>query len=241
MKHWLILAAMLAAPVHADEAEDAFVDANLLSIFYHELGHAMIDVLALPVFGQEEDAADVASILLIDVLWDAESALDLAYDASFGFAAEAMEQSEAEDVAFWDVHGPDQQRFFNTVCLFYGADPEGRADFAEDMDLPEERAETCEEEFDLANESWGPIWDELATENGSLLGFEAAAGATYSAGVIGAEVEALNAQFHWPQALLVETDTCDEPNAFYDPSRLAITICEEFEPYLRQLYRDWAD
>ncbi|MGB1209146.1 MAG: DUF4344 domain-containing metallopeptidase, partial [Paracoccaceae bacterium] len=68
-----------AAPAMADEARDAFVDANVLGIFYHELGHAMIDILDLPIFGQEEDAADVASVMLIDALWEEETALDLAY------------------------------------------------------------------------------------------------------------------------------------------------------------------
>ena len=35
-----------------------------------------------------------------------------------------------------DVHGPDLQRFYNLVCLFYGADPDTRDDFAADMNLP---------------------------------------------------------------------------------------------------------
>ena len=51
---------MLPGLAAADEEREAFVEANLLGIFYHELGHALIDILQLPVFGQEEDAADVA-------------------------------------------------------------------------------------------------------------------------------------------------------------------------------------
>ena len=62
----------------ADEATQAHVEANLLGIFYHELGHALIDVLNLPIFGQEEDAADVLSVFLIDALYEEDSAVDLA-------------------------------------------------------------------------------------------------------------------------------------------------------------------
>ncbi|MBA4350919.1 MAG: hypothetical protein C0427_06690, partial [Rhodobacter sp.] len=37
----------------------------MLAIFYHELGHALIDVMQLPVLGLEEDAADVLSVVMI--------------------------------------------------------------------------------------------------------------------------------------------------------------------------------
>ena len=58
--------------------------------FYHELGHAVIDTMQVPIFGQEEDAADVFSILLIDEIFEPESANIIAYDAAFGFHAEAQ-------------------------------------------------------------------------------------------------------------------------------------------------------
>lgn len=233
---WLAVGAQSAL---ADDAEDAFVEANLLSIFYHELGHAMIDLLQLPIFGQEEDAADVASILLIDMLFDSETALDLAYDASFGFAAEAiLRGTEGDEVAWWDSHGPDEQRFYNTVCIFYGADPERREDFAFDMDLPEERAEICAEEFDLAWDSWGPVLDELMETDGRPLVFEAETGDNpFLSDLIADEVAILNETFLWPEDLFVVAADCDEANAFYDPSVPEVVMCTEFVPHLRRLYQ----
>lgn len=221
----------------ADEAEDAFVEANLIGIFYHEMGHAMIDLLQLPVFGQEEDAADVASIFLIDQLWEPDAALDLAYEASFGFAAEAMDDTDVEEIAFWDVHGPDPQRFYNTVCLFYGADPDGRDDFAADMELPEERAEYCEEEYAMAADSWGAVLNDLSEAEGEPMRFEIPAEKSFTADVIANEVEALNADFSWPETLTVLVEDCGEANAFYDPQRAEIVMCSEFAPNLRELYR----
>lgn len=230
-------AVALTSTVAADEAEDAFVEANILAIFYHELGHAMIDLLQLPVFGQEEDAADVASILMIDAFFEPEAAIDLAYDAAFGFAAEAMMgEAEGEEVAWWGVHGPNEQRFYNTVCLFYGADPEARDDFAADMGLPEERAETCEEEFELAWGSWGPVLDELFEARGVPLRFDAQARGL-TAEVIAAEVDALNAEFRWPQELRVVVAPCGTANAWYDPNAVEVTMCTEFADHLRELYR----
>ena len=53
-----------AGSANASE-EDDFVASNIISVFYHELGHAVIDMMGVPIFGQEEDAADVFSILLL--------------------------------------------------------------------------------------------------------------------------------------------------------------------------------
>ena len=226
--------ALLATPAFADEAEDAFVEANILGIFYHELGHALIDIMQMPVFGQEEDAADVASILLIDQLYEPEFALQMAYDVSDGFWAEAVANME-NPPAYWGVHGLDEQRFYNTVCLFYGGDPETRDVFAEDMELPEERAETCEEEYELAADSWGAVFDDLMTE-GQPMVFRPEDPSTFTAAVIGAEVEAMNADFAFPIDLVVHVESCGEANAFYDLSDQSSIMCDEFEDHLRELY-----
>ena len=109
--------------------EDGFVTSNLISFVYHKLGHAVIDTMQVPIFGQEEDAADVFSILLIDEIFEPEIANIIAYDAAFGFHAEAQENTPA----FWDVHGPDEQRYYNLVCIFYGANPDLREELAQEL------------------------------------------------------------------------------------------------------------
>ena len=51
---WALAAtAAFASPTRAEEAsaKDAFLEANILSIFYHELGHAVIDLMQVPIFG----------------------------------------------------------------------------------------------------------------------------------------------------------------------------------------------
>lgn len=230
-----ILAAGLPGSLMADKAEDAFVEANILGIFYHELGHALIDVMQMPVFGQEEDAADVASILLIDQLFEPDSAIDMAYDVANGFRAEAVVNA-AEPVPYWAVHGPDEQRFYNTVCLFYGGDPDARDVFAKDMDLPGERAGNCIKEYQLAANSWGVVFDELA-EGGKQMHVTAEVEGSFPAEIISAEVDALNADFGFPSVIQVTTEECGQANSFYDPSDRSILICEEFEEHLRMLYR----
>ncbi len=236
MSKRLIFATALAAqPLVAETPEeDAFVEANVLGIFYHELGHALIDIEGVPIFGQEEDAADVFSIFLIDALFDSETAEALAYDASLGFWAEA--DARGEDVAWWDVHGPDEQRFYNTVCIFYGADPEARETFAEDLDLPEDRADYCPDEYDQAKDAWGGLLDELVAR-GSGDSLRLAPGPdSLTRQVLKGEIKALNAEMTLSDPLEIVIADCDEANAFYDPEATQITFCTELEAHLRDLF-----
>lgn len=239
MRQRVIFGAVLAGGVAlsgmAQANEDAFVEANILGIFYHELGHAIIDIEGLPIFGQEEDSADVFSILMIDAYFEPDTALDLAYSVALGFWGEKV-MREAEDCenAYWGVHGPDEQRFYNTVCLFYGADPDARDDFAVEMDLPDERAELCPDEFTLANDSWGPVLDELeALEDGWPLVFTEGTG--FAAEIIAAEVEVLNQRISLSHELRVSVQDCGEANAFYELDAVEIVFCSEFEPHLRKM------
>lgn len=227
-----------AAPAQEDE-EDGFVEANLIATFYHELGHALIDVLELPIYGQEEDAADNASVFLIDSLFDEEDAVSIAAGAAEGYLLAALEMEESdEDVPYWDNHGPDLQRYYNIACLIYGADVDGRAYLLEEFELPEERAEYCEEEFDQANSAWGPVLDGLETgapgNSLRLVNRETDDDiAAEIAEIIGDDVAGVNENFLLPHRVDVIIEFCDEANAFYDPETREITMCielaEEFE------------
>ena len=227
---WSVLI-WLCGAVHASEREDAFVRSNVLAILYHEMGHALIDVLALPVFGQEEDAADVLSVLLIDAFYEEQEAADIIYDAAFGFLGEAQEN----EPAYWDVHGPDLQRYYTMICLFYGANPEAREDLARELGLPDERAETCEEEFDLASDSWGPVLDDIASEGGAQSMVYAGPRDTLIGALMADEVAALNTDFVLPDRVDMVVEDCGEANGFYDPGIRRITICSELDGYLRAL------
>jgi len=231
---------LLSVPANAQDDTTAFIEANLLATLYHELGHALIDIEGVPIYGQEEDAADVLSILLIDAFYEEEDAVALAYDTAFGFLGEA-ERSKAQGLApaYWDVHGPDEQRYFNLVCLFYGADPDERDDVAADLGLPDDRAEYCPDEFDQANAAWGAILDEIsagAPGNTILLG-ELDADYSEAADLIRSEVDLLNEDFALSAELTVHLAPCGEPNAFYDPGTAEITMCSEYVDYLAELAR----
>ena len=241
MRKWLPALAMvgIAGVAHAENSEErAFLTANILGIFYHEFGHAVIDIEDVPIFGQEEDAVDVFSVFLIDSVFEADIALQLAYDAAFGFAGEAdWRDATSEEIAWWDVHRPDKQRFYNTVCIFYGADPDDRKDFAEELGLPEERADYCPDEFAQAENAWGGILDRMA-EYGSGESIQFGGGHGIAGEILKGEVAALNAEFKLSRTLKVEIEECSEANAFYDPGQTKIIFCEECTPHLIEWFKN---
>ena len=59
------------------------------------------------------------------------------------------------------MHGPDEQRFYNTVCFFYGASPENRSELAVELGLPEERMEYCPDEYLQAADAWDEVLDSI--------------------------------------------------------------------------------
>jgi len=221
----------------ADENEQNFIEANILSIFYHELGHAVIDLLRVPIYGQEEDAADVMSVLMIHELFEEESAQSIAYDSAFGFI---NDPDGTEEVPYWALHGPDEQRYYNHVCLFYGANPDKRDELAYDLGLPDERAETCVEEYEQADSSWGLVFQELSDPSSpGVLEFIKSEddGDVLLNDLLSVEIEELNAEFYLPETVQVKVESCDEPNAFYDPNDISITMCSEFVEHLKVLYK----
>lgn len=237
----LTLAALLAlsampitAPASAQEATDAqiaYVQGNILSIFYHELGHALIDILQLPVLGQEEDAADTLSVVLTNELWEEEFARETAWAASTSWKLTAEEYA-GEEQYYWGVHGLDLQRHYTHVCLFYGAAPEAREDFAAEFELPQDRAEGCADEYALAAGSWGVYLDQIAEgAPGESITMEVDLSDSMSI-LLGDEVATLNEYYLLPEGLTVSLEPCGEANAFYDPSAKAITMCTEYVDYL---------
>ncbi|WP_172299331.1 DUF4344 domain-containing metallopeptidase [Pseudoruegeria sp. HB172150] len=238
----LVLALGLAIPAQAARLRDGsheYLAANLLAIFYHEFGHALIDILKLPIFGQEEDAADVLSVFMIDALFDGETAVDMAYHTAYGFLGEAK-NSSGDEPAYWDVHGPDLQRYYTFVCLFYGADPDNRRRVAEDLELPDARRMTCVDEYEKAAESWGPVVTSLY-DNGPgrsirfLTDHHVDEYGRFTAKVLQEEVDAMNTKLSLPKRMLVRVEECGTANAFYDAKTREIIICAEFARYLADL------
>ena len=224
------LTSTAAAEEPSDEAAE-FVRGNVWSIFYHEFGHALVDILGVPVMGREEDAADALSVVLTNEMWDEDMARTTAW-ATAEFWLQSASDNADEEPAYADVHGLDMQRHFTHVCLFYGANPDARGDFVTEFELPEERAEGCADEYARTAESWGLYLDEIATdEPGTSISMDVDPADSILI-VLGNEVEGLNERYVLPEGLTVSLESCGEINAFYDSATMSVTFCTEYVDYL---------
>ncbi len=134
------------------QVEEAVTNATTF-VFYHELGHALVDAYDLPITGREEDAVDQLSVLLLAD--GTEEGERMVLDAAVSFSKQA--NAELDELAFADEHSLDQQRYYNIVCLLYGQDEEKFASLVKDGTLPESRAERCSDEFARVDKAWDAL------------------------------------------------------------------------------------
>ncbi len=135
-----------------DALDDAVVGA-IIHTFYHELGHALIDIYDLPITGKEEDAVDqLSTFLLTDGTAAGEKA---AIDGARAFYLEAQEHdTDIDELAYWDEHSLNLQRFYNIICLVYGQNEKKFAYLVKKGVLPEDRAERCAGEYQQVEKAW---------------------------------------------------------------------------------------
>ena len=114
----------------------------------HEMGHAVFDLLNVPLFGRPEDDADqFAAHVLLQLGKD--DARQLIEGAAYLYDDYVKNPTITVPViAFADVHGAPMQRLYNLLCLAYGAEPELFSDVVDKGYLPKSRVPDCKIEWD---------------------------------------------------------------------------------------------
>lgn len=223
--------------------DELFVVGNTLFTVYHELGHALIDMLNLPVIGREEDAVDgFAAVTMIPETPDAlRDALIVA--VADGWRAQSVLADDEGEKPYWDEHALDEQRHFAVVCLMVGSDQEGFYDFALDAGVPGERIETCAYDFDRMKSGWKRL---LAPHR---LGAEASTEAVQASIALSFDAPKPEQQgiydlirekgtleravldfadgIELPMPVTIRFAACDDANAYWSPSQGEVTICYE--------------
>ena len=119
----------------------------VMDVFLHEAGHAVFDMLQVPLFGREEAAADQFSVYLM-LKMKKDEARRLIMGTAYQYNGDVTSPIVSLPLKkFADQHGTPSQRYFNVLCLAYGADKQLFADFVSSGILPKERAEGCEDEY----------------------------------------------------------------------------------------------
>jgi len=238
-------------PPNRREQLAEFVSGNMLFVLLHELGHATIGELDLPVLGREEDAADsFASLTLIHIKSQFSEHV-LAEAAKGWFMADRRDSKEGEPVLYYDEHGLNQQRAFQIVCYMVGADPIRFKDLAAETKLPKERQQSCSEDYRKAAKSWGVLLqphvrtaDQPETKIDVVYGdakgkLEIAAQMARSIKLLDGVAARSSELVVWPAPFSLEMQTCGSANAQWVPSTHKLTVCYELAEDFAGLYRDY--
>lgn len=128
------------------EPADALVG-QFFYVMAHEMGHAMFDLLDVPILGRPEDAADQFATYII-LHFGKDQAQRLIRGAAYSYKKYLLKPKvTAPLAAFSDAHSPPATRFYNILCLAYGADPVLFAEFTTENYLPKQRATSCKREY----------------------------------------------------------------------------------------------
>lgn len=240
-----LIGALWAAPAAAQQTanadewteDQAFVASNLIHIMLHEIGHAVVDQFALPVIGQEEDAADSFATLEViaiypdhvDILLDSAEAMLIMHDLTI---------EDGAPFDYFGVHDLDIQRGLRIICHAVGLDPERFDDAARWVDMDRDQQLACEDEADIALDGWDVLLEPYLRADGDagpqptvtfndsdypqLRAFFEQSGIMQDLAGYVAET------FRWPQVPKITASDCNEANAFYDPETVEIVMCYEF-------------
>lgn len=224
-----------------------FVAGNVLFTLYHESGHMLISELGLPVLAQEEDAVD--NLATVSMLADDTEDTDLLLtNAMVGWFLIAEENHES--LRFHDEHGLDQQRGYRMLCLMVGADEEAFRDLAVDLDMPQERIETCAYEYEQVADTWviatepylrdgdTPAGKIKAVHHPAPEGLETLSLFLEETGLLEEVADKIDTLFALPQEVTFRAAACGEENAFWDPDTREIVLCHELLAGLAKIYLD---
>lgn len=124
-------------------------------VLAHEMAHAIIHELEIPVLGKEEDAADsfAAYLLTANPKFGPLTAISAA--AVWDSIAPMTRKLDESD--FSDEHSFPRQRMYQFLCWVYGSDTKRFKAIVGKDGLPRARAARCGREWQEINAAWGTV------------------------------------------------------------------------------------
>jgi hypothetical protein len=227
-----------------------FVVGNMLFALLHEMGHAHIQEMGLPVLGREEDAADAYAIVAL-LKVGGEVSHNVLIQATKGwFLDDARNQKEGIGLAFYDEHGLDKQRAYQIICLMVGSDPDKFSDLADKVKMPEDRQGTCQGDYSNASWSWGLVLkphlrapdqpkQKITVTFGPAGEYAVIAQAMRTTGMMEMLANYAANRFVWRRPITFDVQSCGQPDLHWELSTQRIIVCYEMAQDFANLYRGY--
>jgi len=228
-----------------------FVVGNTMFVMAHEMGHALVNQMDMPVLGREEDAADSFAVVTALKMGSGFSTRVLMEATKGWVLASKRDTKQGNALAFYDEHGLDLQRAYNVVCFMVGADPEKYKTLAADTKLPEKRQKSCV--WDYKATAWS--WDEMlkphlrsADQPKVAIKVEYQEDEKYAMqiqilrqmGLLEAFAVHAADRYVWPNPFSIVARSCGEPNATWKNGARTLTLCYELANYFMELFQDYS-
>jgi Putative metallopeptidase/Helix-turn-helix domain len=230
-----------------------FVAGNMLFVGFHEMGHALVSQLRLPVLGRGEDAADSFATLAM-LQEGTEFSVNVLVQAARGwFLMDRREQKLGNMLSFYDEHGLDKQRAYAIVCLMVGSNDKLFKELADWVQMPEERQQTCHNDYDDAKYSWDVVLKpflrstdqpksniDIVYEPGPGK-LDAYARSFRSIGFLETLAEHTSRRYVLPRPIGMVMKGCGDSNAWWNTPTLKETLCYEMAEDFVELYQGYTE
>ena len=230
-----------------------FVAGNMLFVGFHEMGHALVGQLHLPVLGRGEDAADSFATLAM-LQEGTEFSVNVLVQAARGwFLMDRREQKLGNTLSFYDEHGLDKQRAYAIVCLMVGSNDKLFKELADWVQMPEERQQTCHNDYDDAKYSWDVVLKpflrsadqpksniDIVYEPGPGK-LDAYARSFRSIGFLETLADHTSRRYVLPRPIGMVMKGCGDSNAWWNTPTLKETLCYEMAEDFVELYQGYTE
>jgi hypothetical protein len=228
-----------------------FVVGNMLFVGFHELGHALVGQLRLPILGRAEAAADSFATLTLLEEGSEFSINVLVQTARAWFLMDRRDRKLGDEVDFHDAHDLPQQRAFQIICLMVGSDEKQFKELADWVQLPEDRRQSCREDYENAKYSWDLVLKphlRAAEQPKSTIEvvYEEGRGkpdtygrSLHSIGFLEALAEYASRRYVLPRPITLVMKSCGDANASWDPLTLSETLCHEIVEDFVELHQGY--
>jgi hypothetical protein len=209
--------------------------------------------MGIPVTGREEDAADIFSTLMALMCTDAFADRVLANAALGWFLSDRRDRrtqrAQDSEAKYYDEHGMDLQRAYNVVCLMVGSNMGKFGAVAVAAKLPEERQQTCQDDYLNASWSWNQVLqahlrkpDQPRTAINIVYGpgngrYDMHAEVSRHIKLLEAIAENLSDRFVWRAPISLEMQACGEADARWEWRNKKVIVCYELADEFADLYR----